>query len=83
MPIFASQRVFSALGAGAPSAAISAFESAADFEFQSIASAINTTDKTALKPVWNTTAGVLMIAQGAGAASQWRSANGVTVITPS
>ena len=83
MPVYASDRVFSALGVGAPSAAISAFESAADFEFKSIASAINTTDKTNLKPVWNTTTGVLMIAQGAGAGSQWRSANGITVITPS
>ena len=65
------------------SAAVSAFESAADFEFQSIASAVNTVGKVAHKPVWNSTQNVLMVAQGAGAGSQWISANGVTVITPS
>lgn len=47
-----------------------------------VANAINTTGKTLGLSVWDSTAGLVMVADGALAASTWTSADGQTVITP-
>jgi hypothetical protein len=49
---------------------------------EAVANAINTTDKYAGKMVWNTTTGVLVVADGPLAADTWSTAAGAATHTP-
>ena len=62
--------------------AVGAPETSTTAALNAIGNAINTTNKYTGKQVWNTTTGILCVADGATAASTWSEADGTVEHTP-